>query len=107
MILFSRWGSESKFLITYWFMDYWIRRPIFCYGLMDREVILTYGFLNPECIFWITDWWIQNDCFDLCIPRSRINCLTYGLMDPKWVVIALINEYVNIVTIINAEEETI
>ena len=27
-------------------------------------IFFNYGFLNPECIFWIMDWLIQNDFFN-------------------------------------------
>ena len=56
--------SKNKVCINYWFSDCWIWKPNFYYGLVDPEwFFFNYGFLNPECIFWITDWRIRNGFF--------------------------------------------
>ena len=74
--------SRSKICINYWFIDCWIWKPNFYYGLVDPEWFFNYGFLNLECIFWITDWWIQNDFFQLwifCIFFIWINTIIHVL----------------------------
>ena len=51
--------SGSKVCINCWFLDCWIRKPNFYYELLD-----------PEWIFSILDFWIQNAYFELRISRS-------------------------------------
>jgi len=52
--------SGSKVCINCWFLDSWIWKPNFYYGLVDPE----WFFSITECIFWIMDWRIHNGFFN-------------------------------------------
>ena len=59
--------SGSKVCINYWFLDCWILKPNFYYGLVDLW-----------WFFSITDFWIRNAYFELRIGESG---MIFSIMD--------------------------
>jgi len=60
---------RNKVCINCWFLDYWIQKPNFYYGLVDLE-----------WFFSIMDFWIWNAYFELRIDKFRMFFLIMNVL---------------------------